>query len=128
MVLGAPSDENSSYMKGPPLVREALHSGSANLCVEGGLDLGAETRWTDVGDLEFPDPGEAFQRIEETVAGLLARDARVLTLVGVDIVESNPKRDPAGVTAMVAAKLLKEIVSKTLEQETGNQQIPGGRG
>ena len=33
-------------------------------------------------------------------------------LVGADIVEVNPKRDINGVTAMVAAKLLKEIMAK----------------
>ena len=32
-------------------------------------------------------------------------------LVGADIVEVNPKRDLNGVTAMVAAKLLKEILA-----------------
>lgn len=86
VVLGAPSDENSSYMKGPalgpPLVREALHSGSANLCVEGGMDLGANERWTDVGDLDLSDRDAAFRHIEKAVDGLLAREARVLTLGG----------------------------------------------
>ena len=37
-------------------------------------------------------------------------------LVGADIVEVNPKRDLNGVTAMVAAKLLKEIMAKMLER------------
>ncbi len=35
-------------------------------------------------------------------------------LVGADIVEVNPKRDINGVTAMVAAKLLKEMMAKML--------------
>jgi arginase len=35
-------------------------------------------------------------------------------LVGADIVELNPMRDPSGVTTAVAAKLLKEIASKML--------------
>lgn len=35
-------------------------------------------------------------------------------LVGADIVEFNPARDPAGVTAMVAAKFYKEIVARLL--------------
>jgi agmatinase len=34
------------------------------------------------------------------------------SLVGADVVEYNPVRDPAGVTAMVAAKLVKEIASR----------------
>jgi arginase len=35
-------------------------------------------------------------------------------LVGADIVEYNPKRDSQGITGMVAAKLLKEIVGRML--------------
>ena len=35
-------------------------------------------------------------------------------IVGADITELNQKRDPAGITAMLAAKLLKEIVAKML--------------
>ena len=35
-------------------------------------------------------------------------------LVGADIVEYNPTRDQNGVTAMVAAKLLKEIMGQSL--------------
>lgn len=36
------------------------------------------------------------------------------TLVGGDVVELNPLRDPAGITAMVAAKMLKEIMGRLL--------------
>jgi agmatinase len=36
-------------------------------------------------------------------------------LVGADIVEFNPTRDPSGVTAMVAAKFYKEIVARLLQ-------------
>ncbi len=35
-------------------------------------------------------------------------------LVGADIVEFNPERDPLGITGMVAAKLLKEILARIL--------------
>lgn len=35
-------------------------------------------------------------------------------IVGADIVEYNPERDPQGITAMVAAKLLKELLGKML--------------
>jgi arginase len=38
------------------------------------------------------------------------------TLVGADIVELNPERDPQGITAMVAAKLLKEIIARMLAE------------
>ena len=35
-------------------------------------------------------------------------------IVGADIVEFNPERDPLGVTAMAAVKFLKEIVARML--------------
>jgi arginase family enzyme len=37
-----------------------------------------------------------------------------VSLVGADIVELNPMRDPLGMTTAVAAKLLKEIAAKLL--------------
>lgn len=36
------------------------------------------------------------------------------TIVGADVVEFNPRRDPSGMTAMVAAKLVKEAASAML--------------
>ena len=36
-------------------------------------------------------------------------------IVGADIVEFNPRRDPVGITAMAAAKFLKEIAGRMLE-------------
>jgi arginase family enzyme len=33
-------------------------------------------------------------------------------LIGADVVELNPHRDPYGMTAMVAAKLVKELISR----------------
>jgi arginase family enzyme len=45
----------------------------------------------------------------------LLQDLRV-PVVGADIVELNPHRDLVGCTAMVAAKLLKEMVSIMLRQ------------
>ena len=35
-------------------------------------------------------------------------------LIGADIVELNPGRDPAGLTAAVAAKLVKELAGRYL--------------
>jgi agmatinase len=40
-------------------------------------------------------------------------------VVGVDIVELNPHRDPVGCTAMVAAKLLKEVTAVMLRPSAG---------
>ena len=85
-VVGVPSDENSSYMRGaalaPPRIREVLHSGAANLCAENGIDLAAETRWQDLGDLALADGIEAFEQIEATVGDLIERGVRVLALGG----------------------------------------------
>jgi len=85
-LLGAPLDENSSFMRGPveapAVIREALHSDATNLCAESGLDLGCDSRWVDVGDVPLYPGVEAFARIEDTVDRLLDRGARVVTLGG----------------------------------------------
>ena len=82
VVLGLPTDENSSFLRGPAMapvrIREVLHNGSANLCTESGLDLGREPRFRDLGDLDV-GAGEATRsRIEEAVTDLLERYLDVL--------------------------------------------------
>jgi agmatinase len=52
--------------------------------------------------------------VREAIAHLHAIEG---TIVGADIVEYNPARDIAGMTAMVAAKILKEILGKMILQE-----------
>lgn len=85
-VVGVPSDDNSSFMQGsalaPARIREALHSGSANLCSEGGIDLGTEPRFHDLGDLDLEDGVAALAKIEETIESLLEREVHVLALGG----------------------------------------------
>jgi agmatinase len=85
-VVGVPSDANSSFMRGaalaPPRIREVLHSGAANLCAENGVDLAAETRWRDLGDLALAGGLEALEQIEATIADLIERGMRVLALGG----------------------------------------------
>lgn len=85
-VVGVPSDDNSSFMQGsalaPARIREALHSGSANLCSEGGIDLGTEPRFHDLGDLDLDDGVAALAKIEETIESLLEREVHVLALGG----------------------------------------------
>ncbi|MGD8474330.1 MAG: agmatinase [Anaerolineae bacterium] len=86
VLVGIPSDENSSFMQGaalaPSRIREALRSGETNLSAEDGTDLGQEPRWIDLGDLELGSGEVAFGQIESAVADLLARDARVQSLGG----------------------------------------------
>jgi agmatinase len=85
-VLGVPFDANSSFLKGtalaPPLIREALHSYSSNLCTESGLDLADDKRWSEVGDVEISDNKRAFDQIEAATTGLLDENTRVIALGG----------------------------------------------
>jgi agmatinase len=92
-VLGLPCDAHSSYRRGtaaaPPLIRAALHSDARNLCAENGLDLGADTRWRDLGDLDLADEAAAFTTIEARVAEVLAANTHPI-LVGGDHSVTHP--------------------------------------
>ncbi len=86
VLLGVPSDENSSFLRGaaqaPAAIRAALHSPSANLWSETGLNLGQEERFVDSGDLDLPAGAAAFEIISHAVASVLDHDHRVLALGG----------------------------------------------
>ena len=60
--------------------------------------------------VSHPEPGGLSTR--EALAVIQAIDAPI---VGADIVEFNPARDHSGLTAMVCAKLVKEIAARMLE-------------
>ena len=88
-IVGVPSDENSSFLRGPAQapeqIRQVLHSGSANMCAENGQDLSQEPRMRDVGDM--PLDHNSWQRdgspiITEHITSLLEKEARVLSLGG----------------------------------------------
>jgi agmatinase len=72
-------------------------------------------------DMDVLDPAFAPGVSHHEPGGLSTRDVIGLIqglrvpLVGADIVEVNPKRDPIGTTAMAAAKLLKEIAGCMLQ-------------
>lgn len=72
-------------------------------------------------DIDILDPGFAPGVSHYEPGGLSPREVLQLIqslrdpIVGADIVEFNPKRDPSGITAMVASKFLKEIVGKMIE-------------
>lgn len=84
-VLGIPSDENSSFLRGaalaPARIREALYSESSNLSSEIGIDLAGEPRFRDLGDLDLSG-GDAHERVEATISGLLDRGVYPLSLGG----------------------------------------------
>lgn len=71
-------------------------------------------------DLDVLDPAFAPGVSHHEPGGLSVRDVlRVIQrftgqLVGADLVELNPSRDASGVTAMVAAKLVREITSRLI--------------
>ena len=63
-VVGIPWDENSSFMRGPAegpaRLRHVMYGGSANLCAESGVDLGAESRFCWVEDLALGSGNEVL--------------------------------------------------------------------
>jgi agmatinase len=89
-LLGIPLDGNSSFLRGPAgapeKIREALCSDASNQWTELGIDLGATGAFDDAGDLRLTDSrekvSEDFAEIERTVAGLLEKGARPLSLGG----------------------------------------------
>ena len=86
VILGVPSDENSSFMRGPalapPRIREVLHAGASNLCAESGIDLGTEARLQDLGDLSLDEGPPALEQIKSAISELVERGAYVLSLGG----------------------------------------------
>jgi agmatinase len=72
-------------------------------------------------DLDALDPAFAPGVSHWEPGGLTVRDLITViqglggTLVGADLVEYNPVRDTSGITAMVAAKLVKELASRMLD-------------
>jgi len=60
--------------------------------------------------VSHPEPGGYTTR--EVLDIIQAIDAPI---IGADIVEYNPLKDPTGITALVAVKLLKEIAAKMVE-------------
>lgn len=85
-LLGFPTDEKSSFARGaasgPAAIRAALYSEAANLETEGGVHLGNEPRFRDLGDLELPGGDATRGEIERAVADGLADGGRLLCLGG----------------------------------------------
>jgi len=103
-LIGIPWDANSSFMRGAAGVRPAP-GGSVYVSI----------------DLDGLDPAFAPGVAHREPGGLSVRDVIGLVQalpsrpVGADIVEFNPRQDPAGVTAHVAARLLKELAGTMLD-------------
>jgi len=75
-------------------------------------------------DLDALDPAFAPGVGHPEPGGFATRDVLAMIqnvraeIVGADIVELNPSLDPSGITARVAAKLLKEILARMLPKTT----------
>ncbi len=98
-----------------------------------GVDVIDMRRWTEGArpvvdgpiylsiDLDGIDPAHAPGVSHKEPGGLTVREVLTIvqslggTIVGADIVELNPRQDIAGVTAIVAAKLVKEVASRMLQ-------------
>ena len=71
-------------------------------------------------DLDGIDPGFAPGVSHREPGGLSVRDVLDTiqaiggTVIGADVVEYNPRQDPGGVTAIVAAKIVKEIAGRMM--------------
>jgi agmatinase len=72
-------------------------------------------------DLDVLDPAFAPGVSHHEPGGMSVRQVLSIIqrvpgpVVGADIVEYNPRRDPSGITAMVAAKCLKELLARMVE-------------
>jgi arginase family enzyme len=88
-----------------------------------GLSLAFDTPVYVSFDLDGLDPAFAPGVAHREPGGLSTRQAldviaRVRApVVGADVVEFNPRMDPTGMTAMVCAKLVKELAGRMLEKD-----------
>jgi agmatinase len=100
-VVGVPLDANSSFLRGasaaPAAIRAALRCPSSNLCAESGLDLGADSRWRDAGDIGSVERQPSATMIEDRVRELLEQGARVVALGGDHSISHPLLRAHAGV-------------------------------
>jgi arginase len=82
-------------------------------------------------DLDVLDPAFAPGVSHREPGGLSVRDVLSIiqqlsgTLAGADVVEYNPRQDMGGVTAVVAAKIVKEIAGRMLEEVAGKEKGQG---
>ncbi|HEX8662964.1 MAG TPA: agmatinase family protein [Beijerinckiaceae bacterium] len=86
-LIGAPTDRNSSFLRGaaaaPAAIRAALASDHGNLAAENGLELGEDVILEDGGDLPLTETEDDHARIRGAVAAAVA-EGRVPLLLGGD--------------------------------------------
>ena len=86
-IIGIPSDEFSSYMKGcaeaPTRIRKILYCGAANLFSELGVNIGDPKLFVDDGDLKFEGGPAGFEQITDSVISILD-DGKIPLFLGGD--------------------------------------------
>ena len=86
VLLGLPSDENSSYLRGcaeaPMKIRSALLSESANMWNELGDELKLGKSYADLGDMNLIEGAEGFAAITSVINQQLASGNQVISLGG----------------------------------------------
>jgi arginase len=85
-LIGAPTDANSSFLRGPakapPRVRAMLWSDHGNPAAENGLELGREIVIDDLGDLDLDGGARDDARLEQAAAAAMADGRRPLFIGG----------------------------------------------
>ena len=85
-LLGIPRDENSSFMRGPaeapPHIRRELFSDCYSSWSESGIDVCAEGRLIDHGDVQFDGSSDPWDMIEQSVAGAIESGDALISLGG----------------------------------------------
>lgn len=85
-IMGIPSDENSSFMKGaaeaPAKIRSELFSQAYNMWTETGVNLSEPGLLEDAGDLSFPPMQDPWDVIEGGVSSLLNSGGMPILLGG----------------------------------------------
>lgn len=85
-MIGIPSDENSSFMKGsakaPAKIREIMYNGSSNSFSELGVNIEEENVFCDCGDLKLKKGLKGFEQIENQMDRYLKKGAHTLSLGG----------------------------------------------
>ncbi|MDH3522499.1 MAG: arginase family protein, partial [Acidobacteriota bacterium] len=85
-LLGLPTDEAASFARGaaagPAAIRAALHSAAGGWGTEAGLDLAAEVRFADLGDLILTGGEDGRAEIERAVDDQLENGGRLICLGG----------------------------------------------
>jgi len=85
-LIGIPQDDNSSFLKGPaeapPLIRRELNCDGYSHWTETGIDLSAEGRLVDLGDIRFDAGADPWDVITESVWRATESGAPLLSIGG----------------------------------------------